>query len=95
MCIYILTTKSNCVLYVGVTNDLHRRTKEHKSGTVEGFTKKYHVEKLVYYEEYNDPNEAIKREKQLKCWTRAKKIQLIESKNVLWNDLTESLLCLK
>ena len=95
MYVYILTTKNNSVLYIGVTNDLHRRMKEHKSEIIEGFTKRYHVDKLVYYEKYENPTEAIKREKQLKGWTRAKKIQLIESKNILWNDLADSLIYLK
>ena len=95
MYVYILTCKSNTVLYVGVTDDICRRIREHKSGIIEGFTKKYHVDKLVYYEEYKNPNEAIKREKQLKKWTRAKKIHLIESQNIAWNDLTDASLCLK
>ena len=92
MYVYILTTKDNSVLYIGVTNDLHRRIAEHKSGMIEGFTKKYHVDKLVFYEKHNSPIEAIKREKQLKSWTRIKKIQLIESKNILWNDLINDII---
>lgn len=86
---YILTTKNNSVLYVGMTNDLQRRINEHKSGTIEGFTKKYNVHKLVYFEETEDVNNAISREKQLKGWTRKKKIDLIESKNKEWRDLSE------
>ncbi len=74
--IYILTNKTNDVMYVGVTNDLKRRLYEHKNELIKGFTKKYHVHKLVYYEEYSEIIDAITREKQLKRWTRAKKIGL-------------------
>ena len=65
--VYILTNKNNSVLYVGVTNDIVRRIWEHKSKLIEGFTKKYNVDKLVYYEKFDDPNSAIAREKQLKA----------------------------
>ena len=84
--IYILTNKTNSVVYIGVTNDLHRRLQEHKREAIEGFTKKYHLHKLVYLEEYSEINAAIAREKQLKKWTRAKKNQLIETKNPDWID---------
>ena len=87
--IYILTTQSNSVLYVGVTNDLRRRLYEHKSEQSDNFTKRYHIHKLVYFEEYSSPNEAILREKQLKRWRRAKKDLLIESKNPNWDDWGE------
>jgi putative endonuclease len=87
--VYILTTTHNKVLYVGVTNDLARRTAEHQNETVDGFTKKYNVHKLVYFEAYSDPQIAIKREKQLKRWIRKKKIELIESQNPDWKDLSE------
>ena len=90
--IYILTTKNNAALYIGVTNDLKRRIYEHKEALVEGFTKKYHVHKLVYFEEYSDVNAAIAREKQLKRWIRAKKNELVESKNPLWQDWSELLI---
>ncbi len=87
--VYVLTNKTNKVIYIGVTNDLHRRLREHKSEEIEGFTKKYHVHKLVYFEEYSEANDAIAREKQLKHWSRAKKNLLIESINSNWNDLSE------
>jgi putative endonuclease len=71
---YILTNKSNSVMYIGVTNDLRRRIYEYKNEQVEGFTKKYRVHKLIYFEEYSNINDAIKREKQLKRWVRIKKL---------------------
>ena len=73
-------------MYIGVTNDLHRRINEHKNGQIDGFTKKYHVYKLVYYEEYSEINLAIAREKQLKKWIRAKKNLLVETKNPNWDE---------
>jgi putative endonuclease len=79
------------VLYTGVTNDLKRRVFEHKSKFVEGFTKKYNIDKLVFYEIYNDINEAITREKQIKGGSRAKKIKLIVEMNNKWNDLYEQI----
>lgn len=88
--VYIMTNKTNSTLYVGVTNDLRRRITEHKNETLDGFTKKYHLHKLVYFEEYSEVNDAIAREKQLKGWIRAKKNWLIESQNPNWNDLSES-----
>ena len=84
--VYILSSK-NKVLYVGMTDVLARRIFEHKSGLVEGFTKKYNVNKLVYQESQPDLESAIKREKQLKNWHRGWKINLIEEKNKEWNDL--------
>ena len=89
--VYMMTTKNNCVLYIGVTNDLCRRVHEHKSEVIDGFTKKYHINKLVYYEEFSEINKAIAREKQLKSWTREKKNQLIELKNSGYVDLSEEL----
>ncbi|MCX5867579.1 MAG: GIY-YIG nuclease family protein [Proteobacteria bacterium] len=86
--IYIMTNKSR-TLYIGVTNDLIRRVYEHKNHLIEGFTKKYQITKLVYYEETNDIQEAISREKQLKGWLRKKKIDLIESINPDWQDLSD------
>lgn len=86
-CIYILTNKNNSVLYVGVTNNLTRRIWEHKSKLIEGFTKKYNVDKLVYFESFDSPESAIKREKQLKSGSRKKKIELINSLNPEWKDL--------
>jgi len=76
-------------MYIGVTNDLIRRVYEHKSKQVDGFTKKYNVNKLVYYEEYNNASDAISREKQLKGWIRAKKNALIETINPKWDDLLQ------
>ena len=87
--VYILTTTHNKTLYIGVTNDLGRRTIEHQNEVKDGFTKKYNVNKLVYFEAYSDPQIAIKREKQLKKWIRQKKIALIESQNPDWKDLSE------
>ena len=84
--VYILTNITNTVMYIGVTNDLKRRLSEHCAEQVEGFTKKYHVHKLVHFEEYADPNTAIIREKQLKHWSRAKKNTLVETQNPNWND---------
>ena len=89
--IYMLVSRRNGTLYVGVTNDLPRRVWEHKAGIAEGFTKKHDVHLLVWYETYNDINEAIVREKQLKGWNRDWKIRLIEKHNSGWNDLSEKL----
>jgi putative endonuclease len=83
----MLTSSKNTVLYIGITNDLARRVSEHKSDTIEGFTKRYHIHKLVYYETYNNPKDAIAREKALKGITRAKKNALINSQNPSWSDL--------
>jgi len=85
--VYILTNKYNRVLYTGVTNDLIRRIYEHKQKLVDGFTKKYNVDKLVYYEVFNDIKSAIAREKQIKGITRNKKIGLINTINDAWKDL--------
>ena len=85
--VYILTNKNNSVLYTGVTNDLVKRVYEHKNKIVEGFTKRYHASKLVYYEVIEDIINAIKREKQIKGWLRSKKIALIENSNPYWEDL--------
>jgi len=87
--VYILTNKSNNILYIGVTNDLIRRIFEHKNKLVEGFTKKYNLLKLVYYEATNDIESAINREKQLKNWHREWKINLINQFNPEWKDLSD------
>ena len=79
--VYVTTNITDSVLYIGVTNDLQRRAYEHKNSLVEGFSKKYKVNKLVYYETTNDINSAIKREKRLKNWRREWKINLIRNKN--------------
>jgi len=91
-CVYILASKRNGTLYIGITSDLVRRVYEHKSGLVDGFTKRYHVHRLVYYEMTSDVNEAITKEKRLKKWKRAWKIDLIESTNPDWRDLYSDLL---
>ncbi|HSX40279.1 MAG TPA: GIY-YIG nuclease family protein [Candidatus Saccharimonadales bacterium] len=85
--IYILTNKSNHVLYTGVTNSLLRRINQHKFKTIDGFTKKYNVTKLVYFELFSYVKDAIAAEKRIKGWTRIKKIKLIESMNPSWKDL--------
>ena len=88
--VYILTNWSNKVLYTGVTNNLERRLYEHKNKLVKGFTEKYNVNKLVYYDSTTDVKAAIAREKQIKGWTRNKKNALIENINPQWNDLSEN-----
>ncbi len=85
---YILASQRNGTLYIGVTNNLERRVWEHKEGLVEGFTKNYNVHTLVYFEWFNDIQNAITREKQLKKWNRAWKLELIEKKNPEWIDLS-------
>jgi putative endonuclease len=84
--VYIMSSHSRCV-YIGVTSDLSRRVWEHKNGVFEGFTKKYKINQLVYHELFHDIESAIAREKQLKGWSRAKKIALIEKMNPRWEDL--------
>ena len=86
--VYIMTNNSK-TLYTGVTNNLERRVFEHKHGSVKGFTKKYNIDRLVYYDFCPDINEAIKREKQIKGWLRNRKIELIERDNPEWKDLSE------
>jgi putative endonuclease len=90
--VYILASGRNCTLYVGVTNDLGRRLGEHKEKLVPGFTRRYGVDILVWYEVYNDIQAAIEREKQIKGWYRAWKVRLIERTNPVWNDLAQSLM---
>ncbi len=89
--VYILASERNGTLYIGVTNDLIKRVYQHKNNLIEGFTEKYSVHKLVYYEETNDINSAIKREKHLKKWNRKWKLELIENVNPNWKDLYETL----
>lgn len=86
--VYILFNKANGVLYTGVTNDLSRRIAQHKSHEIKGFTAKYNIDKLGHMECFNDINDAIKREKQIKAGSRDKKIALIESTNPNWDDLS-------
>jgi putative endonuclease len=85
--VYLLASRRNGTLYVGVTSDIINRVWQHKNGFVEGFTEKYGVKTLVYYEIHKDAEHAIKREKQLKKWRRAWKLELIEEKNPEWRDL--------
>ena len=85
--VYILASKKNGTLYIGITSNLIRRIWEHKNKVVEGFTSKYNVDKLVYYEIFGDPENAIKREKRLKYYKRKWKIDLIEKSNPEWKDL--------
>lgn len=88
--VYIMASRSR-VLYVGVTNDLLRRVAEHKEGELPGFTRRYHVTQLVYYEATFDIQAAIAREKQIKGWSRARKIELIEIINPEWRDVADDL----
>ncbi|MBA2124542.1 excinuclease ABC subunit C [bacterium Unc6] len=85
--VYIMTNKRNTVLYTGITGDLIKRVYEHKQKIAEGFTKKYNIDKLVYYAVFDDPENAITREKQIKAGPRKNKIQLIEGMNPGWKDL--------
>ena len=89
--VYILASKPNGTLYIGVTNDLVKRAWEHKNDSVDGFTKRYGVHRLVYYELHRDMLSAIEREKQLKKWNRAWKLELIEEKNPAWKDLWDEI----
>jgi putative endonuclease len=93
--VYILASKKNGTLYIGVTNNLIRRVYEHRNGLIEGFTKKYGVNKLVYYEQTEDIKSAIERGKRLKKWKRQWKIELIEKMNPMWKDLYDELKRLK
>ncbi|MBM3651174.1 MAG: GIY-YIG nuclease family protein [Alphaproteobacteria bacterium] len=85
--VYIMTSKSLSTMYIGVTNDVGRRVFEHRSGSGSEFAKGYRVTRLVYVEEYEDPNEAIAREKQLKGWKRIRKNELVRAANPNWEDL--------
>ena len=89
--VYIMTNKHNIVLYTGVTNDLKKRTWQHREKLVEGFTKRYNVTKLVYYEVSDDVRAAIAREKQIKGGSRQKKVDLVNSMNSGWRDLYDDL----
>lgn len=86
--VYIMASRS-LTLYTGVTGDIYHRALQHRAGEIEGFTKKYHVNRLVYYETFKYVNNAIAREKQIKAWTRAKRLALIKSMNPAWQDLAE------
>jgi len=89
--VYIMTNKANTVLYTGVTNNIRKRVYEHKNKLVDGFTKKYNIVKLVYYEAFSDCMSAIQREKQIKAGSRRKKEELINSINKDWRDLYDGL----
>lgn len=88
--VYIMTNQSRN-FYIGLTNNIRRRVNEHKVGPIEGFTKRYNLKKLVYVESFSDINSAIAREKQMKKWTRKKKIILINKENPDWHDLIDGL----
>jgi len=90
--VYILSSHRNGTLYVGITNDLIKRVWEHKNKCVEGFTNKYEIHHLVYYEFHENPESAITREKQIKKWRRLWKLKLIEEKNPMWKDLYNDIL---
>jgi len=90
--VYILANKRNGTIYIGVTNDLRRRIYEHKSNLIEGFTKKYSVHDLVYFEQTTDVQSALQREKQIKIWKRKWKLDLIETANPEWKDIYDELL---
>jgi len=90
--VYILASKPGGTVYIGITNDLVRRTYEHRNGLVRGFTKRYSVKSLVYFEQFDTPNVAIQREKNIKHWSREWKIDLIISTNPTWRDLYEEIL---
>jgi putative endonuclease len=90
--VYILASKRNGTLYIGITNNLVKRVYEHKNNLVEGFTKKYSIHKLVYYEQTENINSVIQREKRLKKWNRVWKIELIERFNPDWKDLYDELI---
>ena len=86
-CVYILASKRNGALYVGITSNLAQRTWQHKEGLADGFTKEYGIKLLVWYEQHENAESAITREKQIKKWNREWKIRLIEKSNPYWNDL--------
>jgi putative endonuclease len=89
--VYILASRKDGAIYVGTTNDLVRRIYEHRTKAVRGFTSKYNITRLVWFEIYDDPLSAISREKELKKWKRSWKIKLIEARNPEWQDLYESI----
>lgn len=90
--VYIMTNRWNTVLYIGVTNNLQRRVEEHRTGSVQGFTSRYHLTKLVYFEQATEVLSAIEREKVLKGWIREKKDTLISTMNPRWEDLSSSIM---
>ena len=92
--VYLLANKKNGTLYIGVTNDLLKRTYEHKQNMVEGFSQRYNIHNLVYFEQTSNVESAIAREKHIKKWRRSWKIELIEKNNPEWRDLYKDLACL-
>ena len=90
--VYIITNKNHTTFYVGVTNNLPRRIREHRAELFDGFTKRYHLNKLIYFEEFSDVNQDIAREKVIKSWRREKKIGLIQSQNPEYKDFSVGLL---
>lgn len=90
--VYIISSHKNGTLYVGITNDLRRRIYEHKHQMVDGFTQKYSIQLLIYFERHESPESAITREKQLKKWKRQWKLRLIEKQNPTWKDLYKDIL---
>jgi putative endonuclease len=90
--VYMMTNRPGGVLYIGVTSDLIRRASEHRAGEIDGFTKRYELKRLVYFERHDDIRDAISREKILKKWNRAWKDELIATTNPGWNDLYEGIL---
>ena len=89
--VYLLASSQNGMVYIGVTNSITRRLEEHQTGLTDGFTRRFGIRKLVYYETFLDVDNAIAREKQLKRWSRKKKNDLVESKNPAWEDLSEKI----
>lgn len=93
--VYIMTNKGRTTLYIGVTNSLIRRVSQHRNAEIEGFSKRYNTNRLVYYKQFNDVRDAIAREKQLKGWSRKKKEVLISGLNPKWTDFGETVLGLE
>ena len=93
--VYMMTNRSRVVLYTGITNSLVRRVWQHRNSEIEGFTKTYKVHRLVYYERFDDPRDAIAREKEIKRWRRAKKNALVETNNPTWADLSPMLFSIR
>jgi putative endonuclease len=89
--VYLMTNRRNGILYAGVTSDLMKRAFQHREGSVMGFTKRYELKRLVYYEQFDDIRDAIQREKLIKHWPRAWKVRLINAMNPEWSDLYDSL----
>ncbi len=88
--LYLMTNKTKTVIYTGISSDIQKRVHQHKLKVLPGFTSEYNVDRLVYFEEYSDPQEAIIREKQIKAGSRKKKIELIERNNLEWRDLSDN-----